>query len=295
MAVIAGMSVLYFTQGFGSLSAKAEVVETPELASQPVSVPAPSFKSIVQAASPTAVPAPAPTEKPAQQPTATTVPTATRQPAPTQTGVPAPVAEVPPATGAASEPQVEPDTELPLDFLPEVDFGEVISEGLLALKLPGGDPVETWYTFQVDTESREITVFFALIDRKMQSVLSTVRINDYTRGHDLKSAEVTLYYQDGSRRVLDFNGAEGVITLTQHYSVPYGPSMFSPNLRRAMVWYGMKLQAESSDATVELHLDVSGLSASEEMVFKQSVPSTVDSALSEIQVLVDQIEHERLR
>ena len=295
VAVIGGMSVIYFTEGFGSLAAKTEVVETPELASQPVSAPAPSSVSLVQAASPTSVPAPAPTAKPTPQPTSTPAPTATSQPTPTPIGVPEPVAEVPAATGAESEPPLEPATELPLDFLPEVDFGEVLSEGLVQLKLPSGDLAETWYSFQVDTESRDITVFFALVDREMQSVLSTVRINNYTRGHDLESGEVTLYYQDGSERVLDFNGAEGVMTLTQHYSVPYEPSMFSPNLRRAMVWYGMKLKEESSDATVELHLDVSGLSASEEMVFKQTVPTAVNSALSEIKVLVDQIEDERLR
>ena len=293
MVVIGGMAVTYYTQGFGSLSAKSEAVETSELVSQPASAPAPSSLSSVQAASPAEVPAPAPIAEPTRRPTSVPAPTAT--PEPTPTGVPMPVAEVPATTGAESEPPVEPATELPLDFLPEVDFGEVLSEGLVELKLPSGDLVETWYTFRVDTESRDITVYFALIDRKIQSVLSTVRINNYTRGQDLESAEVTLYYQNGSERVLNFNGAEGEMTLTQHYSVPYGPSMFSANLRRAMVWYGMKLQAESSDATVELHLDVSGLSASEEMVFKQAVPSAVDSALRELKVLVDQIEDERLR
>ena len=44
---------------------------------------------------------------------------------------------------------------------------------------------------------------------------------------------------------------------------------------------------------VELHLDVSGLSDSEEMVFEKQAPVEVGNALHEIRQLVDQIEEQR--
>lgn len=291
IVVVAGMSVTYFTQGFGALSAKAEQPKSPDLVIK--SPPAPSAKLSVLAAGPSEVPAPSPTAKPAPRPTSTPRPTPT--PAPTAAAVPAAVSEKPPAAVSVSEPVAEPAAEPSLDFLPEVKFGEVLGEGLIKLKLPGGSLIDSWYTFQVDTKTRDITVFYALMNPEKQSVLSTVRIDKYTRGDDLKFAEVTLYYQDGSERVLDFNRAEGSLTVTQHHNLRYEPSMFSPNLRRSLVWYGVKLTDESSDATMELDLDVSGLSASEEMVFKKSAPSAVQTALSEIKVLVDQIEDARLK
>jgi hypothetical protein len=44
-----------------------------------------------------------------------------------------------------------------------------------------------------------------------------------------------------------------------------------------------------------LHLDISGLSESEKMVFKQSSPDEVAAALAEIKVMADQIEEQRYR
>jgi hypothetical protein len=178
--------------------------------------------------------------------------------------------------------------------LPEVEFGEALGEGVMKLKLPAGNLVDIWYTFQVDTKTRDITVFYALFDEKLQSVMTTVRIDNYTQGNELENAEVTLYYPDGSERVLAFDRTEGTMVLTQLYKLPHGPSMFSSGLRRALVYYGIKLQDETGDTTIELHLDVSGLSESEEIVFKQSAPAAVETVLEEIKVLVDQIEEKRL-
>ena len=126
-------------------------------------------------------------------------------------------------------------------------------------------------------------------------MLSTVQLNNYTKGKDLQKGMVTLYYQDGSERVLAFDGADGTMTLTQHYRVPFGPSMFSPDLRRSLVYYGLELQSEAGDKTMELHLDISGLSESEKMVYKQSSPDEVAAALAEIKVMADQIEDQRSR
>ena len=124
-------------------------------------------------------------------------------------------------------------------------------------------------------------------------MLSTVQLNNYTRGNELQKGMVTLYYEDGSERVLAFDGVEGTMTLTQHYKVPFGPSMFSPDLRRSLVYYGLTLQDEAGGLTMELHLDISGLSQSEKMVFKQSSPREVAMALAEIKVMADQIEEYR--
>jgi len=228
-------------------------------------------------------------------PTATPVPEPTAVPA---TAVPVlrPTATPIPVPAVVSEPEktveavVVADESENLNFLPDVKFGDVLDEGLMKLKMPGGESVDTWYTFQVDTEKRDITVFFALFDAERQSVLSTVQLNNYTRGSELQKGMVTLYYEDGSERVLAFDGVEGTMTLTQHYKVPFGPSMFSPDLRRSLVYYGLKLQDEAAGLTMELHLDISGLSESEKMVFKQSAPREVTTALAEIKVMADQIE-----
>ena len=288
----AGLGATYFTAGFGALSAspaQAEVsdvtIETPDqpvidLVSDVVTDvevvdPAPKVVEIVK---PTSVP-----------------PTAVPKLSPTAMPMPAPVEIVIPDAEPIVETIVVADERGNLDFLPEVRCGDILDEGLVDLKMPGGETVDTWYTFQVDTEKRDITVFFALFDAEKRSVLSTVQLNNYSKGNDLESGMVTLYYEDGSERVLAFDGAEGTMTLTQHYKVPFGPSMFSPDLRRSLVYYGLELQSEAGDQTMELHLDISGLSQSEKMVFKQSSPDEVSAALAEIQVMANQIEDQRSR
>ncbi len=172
-------------------------------------------------------------------------------------------------------------------------FGEVLEEGLLALKYPRGELVKTWYSFQVDTETQGITLYFAQYDDALESILSTIKLDNYTRGMDLDNAEILLNFPDGSTRTLNFDGKDGTISLEQQYNLPVGPMMFSSSLRRALVYYGMKLQDETGDIEVELHLDLSGLSQSEGLEFKRVAPNTVNDALDEIQSLVEQIEDKR--
>ena len=290
--LFAGLAATYFTQGFGAFPvtpAQAEVTESAtDAVAQPSGVPVPAAVTEAPAVilAPTATPVPEPTAVPA-----TAVPVLR----PTATPLPAPVEVVNPDTEKTVETVVVADESENLDFLPDVKFGDVLDEGLMDLRMPGGETVDTWYTFQVDTEKRDITVFFALFDAERQAVLSTVQLNNYTRGNELQKGMVTLYYEDGSERVLAFDGAEGTMTLTQHYKIPFGPSMFSPDLRRSLVYYGLELQSEAGDQTMELHLDISGLSQSEKMVFKQSSPDEVSAALAEIQVMANQIEDQRSR
>lgn len=184
----------------------------------------------------------------------------------------------------------ETGTERNLEFLPQVQFGEVLGEGLVELPMPNGDRVDTWYTFQVDTKSGEIIVYFALFDEEKQSILSTVRVDDYSKGNDLTRAEVTLFYEDGMQRIVGFDGVAGTMALTQRYNVPYGPSIFSPELRRSMVYYGMELQDAEGDASLDLDLDVSGLSDGEKLSFMHSAPAEVETALEELKSLVSYIE-----
>jgi hypothetical protein len=177
---------------------------------------------------------------------------------------------------------------------PDAVFGEVLEEGLTELRYPRGEVVKSWYSFQVDTETRDITLFFAQYDDALDTILSTVRIDNYTKGTNLENAEVVLNFQDGSARTLSFDRNEGTINLNQQYMLPVGPSMLSSDLRRALVYYGMELQDTSGDVQVELHLDLSGLSQSEGLEFTKFVPETVEDVLQELQTLVQQIEDKRL-
>ena len=283
--LFAGLAATYFTQGFGAFPATPAQAEVIELVADPVAQP--SADTVPEAVAEAPVVILAPTATPVPEPTA--VP-ATAVPVLRPTAPPIPVPAVVSEPEKTVEAVVVADESENLNFLPDVKFGDVLDEGLMKLKMPGGESVDTWYTFQVDTEKRDITVFFALFDAERQSVLSTVQLNNYTRGSELQKGMVTLYYEDGSERVLAFDGVEGTMTLTQHYKVPFGPSMFSPDLRRSLVYYGLKLQDEAAGLTMELHLDISGLSESEKMVFKQSAPREVTTALAEIKVMADQIE-----
>ncbi len=283
--LFAGLAATYFTQGFGAFPATPAQAEVIELVADPVAQP--SADTVPEAVAEAPVVILAPTATPVPEPTA--VP-ATAVPVLRPTATPIPVPAVVSEPEKTVEAVVVADESENLNFLPDVKFGDVLDEGLMKLKMPGGESVDTWYTFQVDTEKRDITVFFALFDAERQSVLSTVQLNNYTRGSELQKGMVTLYYEDESERVLAFDGVEGTMTLTQHYKVPFGPSMFSPDLRRSLVYYGLKLQDEAAGLTMELHLDISGLSESEKMVFKQSAPREVTTALAEIKVMADQIE-----
>ena len=245
--LFAGLAATYFTQGFGAFPATPAQAEVIELVADPVAQP--SADTVPEAVAEAPVVILAPTATPVPEPTA--VP-ATAVPVLRPTATPIPVPAVVSEPEKTVEAVVVADESENLNFLPDVKFGDVLDEGLMKLKMPGGESVDTWYTFQVDTEKRDITVFFALFDAERQSVLSTVQLNNYTRGSELQKGMVTLYYEDGSERVLAFDGVEGTMTLTQHYKVPFGPSMFSPDLRRSLVYYGLKLQDEAAGLTLSL-------------------------------------------
>jgi hypothetical protein len=192
-----------------------------------------------------------------------------------------------PPVAATPEPTVglkllEPGPDPMNGLVPNVSFGKVLAEGLVQVELPGNNSAKTWYTYQVDTATRDITLFFGLYSGSSNTMVRTVKIEGYTQGQDLESAELTLFYPEEPERVLTFNRSQGTITLVQQYQQPYGPSIFSPELRVALVNHGMALSDETGNINVELHLDLTGLSNSESMVFQRFNPEVVEYVLSEI-------------
>ncbi len=295
LVVAVGVGAAYFVQGFGPLAAKDTPVEpqsiqaeAPVKAQEPALVPA--VEPVVnETASQALSPEPTATPEPTQLPEA--VPQApVEQPAQIDQ-TPQQATEVVPEV--APEPTLEEKRAAAMELLPDVEFGEVLEEGFGYLKLPGGELVDTWYTFQVDTRNGNITIYMAQFDSALESILTTLKVANYAHGEELQNADITLYYSDGSERIISLNNADGTIRLVQHYNLPFGPSVFSPPLRRELVFYGMELQDQAGDIMVELHLDVSGLSDSEEMVFEKQAPVEVGNALHEIRQLVDQIEEQR--
>jgi len=211
-------------------------------------------------------------------------------------------AEVAPAVAPVAAAAPKPDSELILladepvtlpRLIPDARFGEVLSEGLVEVDLPGEVTAESWYSFQVNTSTRDITLFFALYGNSPDTITRTVKIEGYTQRGALNIAEVTLFYPEGTERQIIYDGGQGIITLSQQYPQPYGPSMFSPELRVAMVNQNMVLTDDSGNISTQLQIDLSGFSDSEHMVFTSSDPDLVNAALSEIQGIVGQIEDRR--
>jgi hypothetical protein len=207
--------------------------------------------------------------------------------APTPDATPTPEAEPTPT----AQPNTEP-TPAPLQT-PAVNFGEVAAEGWVDLNLPGGELAQTWYTFQVDTRTRNITLFYALYN-EAGDMTSTVRVSEYAQGQRPSNAEVTLHHLEGPERVISFDGQAGSITETQEFSFrPLAPSVFSPALRSSLVYYQLTLEDATGDTRAELDRDLTGVLARDRVVFQRSDPATVDRALMEIELLANQIEDRR--
>jgi hypothetical protein len=180
-------------------------------------------------------------------------------------------------------------------FIPDVHFGEVLAQGFVDVKLPGNHTAQSWYTYQVNTVSRDITLFFAIYDSSLGNIVRTVKIEQYSQGSNVERAEVTLFYPEAGDRVIVFDRDQGKMTVTQHIQQPYGPSLFSPELRVNLVTQRVLLADQTGDINAELQLDLTGLSDSEVIVFQRTAPNVVSEVLSEIKDLVNQIEAKRPR
>ncbi|MEC9309935.1 MAG: hypothetical protein VX966_10600 [Chloroflexota bacterium] len=180
-------------------------------------------------------------------------------------------------------------------FAPDIQIGEILSQGFVDVFLPGAYNTKAWYTFQIDTTTRDITVYFAIYDNSYDNIIRTLQIDKYTEGKDIQNAKLSIFYGDGPARTVQFIRDEGTIVMTQQYSQPFGPSLFSPDLRVALVNQRMQLTDASGDISVELQLDLSGLSDSELILFRHKTPDVVDRALTEIQELLNQVETKRAK
>ena len=203
-----------------------------------------------------------------------------------------PEATIPVATDVP-EPTAEPTAVPPkAKLLPEADFGEILSEGWVDLVLPAGETSETWYTLQVDTETQANTFFFATYNSD-SDITSTVQVDDYAKSLIPETAEITLFYGNNVQRNLFFDGTDGTVSLTQGHSQPVGPSIFSSDLRVAMVTYGVEMQDEAGTTNSLMNLDLTGLSLGDDFTVKQPAPRVVPLLLREVGELVDQIESKR--
>ena len=180
-------------------------------------------------------------------------------------------------------------------FAPDIQIGEILSQGFVDITLPGAYNSKAWYTFQIDTTTRDITVYFAIYDNSYDNIIRTLQIDKYTEGKDIQNAKLSIFYNDGPARTVQFIRDEGTIVMTQQYSQPFGPSLFSPDLRVALVNQRMQLSDGSGDINAELQLDLSGLSDSELILFRHRTPDVVDRALTEIQELLNQVEARRTK
>ena len=280
VAVIAAGLIIFFSGAFDSTLTESEEPVGTVVAAQ--SSPAPTTAPPVLAVAPKATTAPTPR------------PTSAPAPAPTATPTPAPTATPAPEPTEQAKPAVEPQETTPAArVVPQVKFGEVLADGWIKLELPGDNLVDAWYTLQVNTTTLGITNFFALYDDASGSIFTTVKIPNYKQGDALDNAQVILHYPGSPERVLKFDAIEGNVTLSQKYPTPFGPSVFPPDLRVALVYYGVQLRDEAGNIAAELDLDFSGLSDGEGLKFIQHAPTAVNSVLREIGSLVTQIEKQR--
>ena len=178
---------------------------------------------------------------------------------------------------------------------PEVIFGEVLAEGFVDLELLNGR-VRTWFTFQVDTSTQNIVLFFGFFDQEGKTMSRTVSVENYSQSEIIDNAEMTVFYPGAPDRVINFDREAGTITSRQFYTTqPYGPSLFSPQTRISMINQGLVLQNVEGDIQAELQVDLTGVSDREGFVLLENNPVATEDALDEIQAVIDQLESRRDR
>ena len=213
----------------------------------------------------------------------------------TQLTPPTPVPLPTPPPPAPVEPSAPVDATSTEFVPPNVFFGEVVAQGTVDLELLSGR-YRAWYTLQVDTSTQGIIMYYGLFDPARGRLSRTVLVEDYSQAELISNALVTVYYEDGPERVLEFDREAGTVLSRQFYSAqPQEPSMFSPQMRIALVHQQLALQNAGGDIRAELQIDHTGVSDREGIAVLQTNPELVNNALSEIQLVIDQIESRRPR
>ena len=196
-----------------------------------------------------------------------------------------------PAAPGAGEPAPQPYQA------PEVIYGELISEGFVDLELLTGR-VRVYYTFQVDTSttSQNIVLFFAVYDPTGLAISRSVAVQGYSQNDLISNAQVTVYYPDAPPTVVSFDRASGILAASQYYtSRPHGPGIFSPQVGIDLIEQDLLLKNDAQTIRAEMQLDPTGFSNLTGYQVTEENPGTVDSALAEIQAIIDQLESRRPR
>lgn len=199
-----------------------------------------------------------------------------------------PVAE-PTQPPAQEAPQVQPFQP------PEVLYGEILSEGFVDLELLSGR-VRTYFTFQVDTSTQNIVLFFGLYDPTGAAISRSIVVEDYSQSELIDNAQLTVYYPDAPPTIIRFDGESETIESSQFYTTqPHLPGMFSPQMRIALIKQNLPLVNSDGNIGANMQLDPTGVSHLSGYRVTQKDPVTTQTALEEIQAVIDQLESRRPR
>ncbi len=225
-------------------------------------------------------------------------------PAPVEpTPVPQPIVQSNPAAVIPQPaPTVQPVvTSSPQDAIPEpfqppqVLFGEVLAQGFVDLQLQTGQ-VRTFYTFQVDTSTQNIILFFALYDPTGQAISRSIVVEDYSQSELIDNAELTVYYPDAPATVIRFNKDEGTVESSQFYTTqPHGPGLFSSQMRIALIKQNLPLASGDGNIGADMQLDPTGVADLSGYRITIKDPVTTETGLIEVQEIIDQLESRRPR
>ena len=226
-------------------------------------------------------------------------------PAPVEpTPAPAPVVQTSPAVVQQPLPTLPPMEPAPQDAgpagpepfqAPQVLFGEVLAQGFVDLQLQTGQ-VRTFYTFQVDTSTQNIILFYALYDPTGQAISRSVVVENYSQSELIDNAELTVYYPDAPATVIRFNGEEGTIESSQFYTTqPHAPGLFSSQMRIALIKQNLPLASEEGSIAAAMQLDPTGVADLSGYKVTINDPATTETGLAEVQAIIDQLESRRPR
>ena len=228
---------------------------------------------------------------PAPVPEPTAAPQPLPQPNPAFNPAPQPT---PVSVDTGTAPQEAPAGPEPFQA-PEVLYGEILAEGFVDLELLTGR-VRTFFTFQVDTSTQNIILFFALYDQPGQAISRTIVVEDYSQSELIDNAQMSVYYPDAPPTVIRFDRESGTVESSQFYTTqPHGPGMFSPQMRIALIKQNLPLANSDGNISADMQLDPTGVSDLSGYRVTQNDPTTTETALAEIQAIIDQLESRRPR
>ncbi len=225
--------------------------------------------------------------QPAQSPVAGGSPNSGNAPSAATQPPPTPL---PAATTAPNEAMAQTGCEAEP---PRADFGEVVAEGFVDLRLLNAD-VLSWYSLQLDTGTRTTTFFFALFDPAGCTLSRTALITDYTPTEVIDNAEVTVYYPNALERSVTFDRELGTLVSRQFYNAnAHEPGMFTSQTRISLSQQNLELTNPDGKIRADMSIDLTGLSNQEGIAIRQENPAVVENSLNELQLIVDQIESRR--